>query len=78
MEQTFKFKLGDLVRHKAAGRLGVKMIVIGYGTMTTSTGTENIYHLHWEKGFAVGPRDDTFGSAILGEEVLELVGQEKQ
>ncbi|HNQ42519.1 MAG TPA: hypothetical protein PKL22_10515 [Saprospiraceae bacterium] len=42
--EEFKFKIGDLLRHKA-DRYGSKLLVIGHGRMTYADCLRNVYEI---------------------------------
>ncbi len=43
-----KFKIGQLVRHKASDIIGTRMIVTAIGTFENEQDAENIYALSYE------------------------------
>lgn len=71
-KKQHKFKLGDIVKHKASSKHNAKrLLVIAYGEMISSSGTEFIYHVSAEKENFVS-RDDSFFRSTLLEDELEL------
>jgi len=69
MEKEFKFKLGDLVKHKASGMGALKLLVIGVGYVSDENGTANVYVISFTKSFST--EGNTFGRAYLDECELE-------
>jgi heat shock protein HspQ len=72
MAKEAKFKIGDLVRHKAAQKHNArKMIVTATGSLKNEDGETTIYQLSGEKESYVA-KDDTFFRVILEEIEIEL------
>ena len=72
MAKEAKFKIGDLVRHKAAQKHNArKMIVTATGSLKNEDGETTIYQLSGEKESYVA-KDDTFFRVILEEVEIEL------
>lgn len=72
MSKEPKFKLGDILRHRATNKHnGKKMLVTAIGTLKNADGETIIYQLSGEKDSYVA-RDDAFFRSILDEQELEL------
>lgn len=69
MKKEHKFKIGDVVRHAATTKYdGIKMVVLGVGTMVSSSGTTLIYQVSGQRSPMV--EDNIMFGAVLSEEEL--------
>lgn len=72
MSKEPKFKVGDILRHRATNKYnGRKMIVTAVGSLKNLDGETIIYQLSGEKE-SYAARDDSFFRSILEEMELEL------
>lgn len=72
MSKEPKFKLGDVLRHRATNKHnGRKMLVTSIGSLKNEDGETIIYQLSGEKESFVA-RDDSFFRTILEEQELEF------
>ena len=72
MQKEPKFKIGNIVRHKATQRHSSrKMLIMAVGFLKTNDGETIIYQVSAEKE-SYAPRDDSFFRTIMEEVELEL------